>query len=206
MLRAAVREGDRAALTAPAPFVDLTHAPAEVRPDAAHLRDVRHRDAAAPALPNCARTGSLTCLPAAVLAGKRPFAAASADLRAAASSCSCRRGPSRASRRRAPSAYFVTMKPWTPRNGTDGYAIVGTWMILNLSPLFLSVSDSHGPVIQKAACPLRNAFFAVAVVDLRVDQAFLVPLVDQRGVLEELLVRDADVDGSRLPALFVPKT
>src|SRR5919204_533121 len=55
--------------------------------------------------------------------------------------------------------YFVTMNPCTPRNGTDLHLIFGSWTILKLSPLDLSVSDSHGPVIQKAALPFRNAFF-----------------------------------------------
>ena len=54
------------------------------------------------------------------------------------------------------------MKPWTPRNGTDRNLIFGTWTIRKRSPLDLSVSASHGPVIQKAACPLRKAFFAVS--------------------------------------------
>ena len=47
------------------------------------------------------------------------------------------------------------------RNGTDADVIFGTWMSWTLRPLDLSVSDSHGPVTQKAACPLRKAFFAV---------------------------------------------
>ena len=54
----------------------------------------------------------------------------------------------------------MTMKPWTPRNGTERNLIAGIWTILNFSPLSSSVSDSHGPVIQNAACLFRNAFLA----------------------------------------------
>ena len=50
-------------------------------------------------------------------------------------------------------------------------------------PAFLSVSTFHGPVTQKAAWPLRKACLRGAVVDLRVDQAVLVPPVDQLRVL-----------------------
>ena len=57
-------------------------------------------------------------------------------------------------------ANFVTMKPWTPRNGTDLNLFAGTWTILKESLLVFSVSDSHGPVIQKAALPFRNASLA----------------------------------------------
>src|SRR5580765_1895111 len=104
---------------------------------------------------NCARTGSLDL--AARFAGGRPFAAASCvwalaeamkfvtrSLAAESTPCTV--------------AYFVTMKPWTPRNGTDGFAIAGIWMTLNDSPLFLSRSEFQGPVIQNAVCCLRNAF------------------------------------------------
>ena len=61
-------------------------------------------------------------------------------------------------------ANFVTANPCTPRNGTEAHLIFGTWMIRNESPLFLSVSEFHGPVIQNAAfCP-RNAVCAVPEV------------------------------------------
>src|SRR5689334_4732230 len=101
---------------------------------------------------NCARTGSLDF--ALTLAGGRPFAAASCvwalgvamkfvtrSLAAESTPCTV--------------ANFVTMKPCTPRNGTDGFTIAGIWMTLNDRPLFLSRSEFHGPVIQKAVCCFR---------------------------------------------------
>src|SRR6478736_7373507 len=50
--------------------------------------------------------------------------------------------------------------------------------------------------------PLEEGVLRGAVVDLRVDQAFLVPLVDQRSVLEELPVRHADVRRVEVAGFF----
>src|SRR5689334_23369120 len=92
------------------------------------------------ARPNCARTGSEKPAPAREFAGQRPDAFASAvcaagvDMKFATKSCASDPTP-------WASAYFVTRKPCTPRNGTDGYAIRGIWMIWNFRPLFLSVSE-----------------------------------------------------------------
>ena len=82
-------------------------------------------------------------------AGGRPFAAAS---------CVCALGVAMkfvtrslaAESTPCAAANFVTMKPWTPRNGTEDFAIAGTWITLNDRPLFRSVSAFHGPVTQKA--------------------------------------------------------
>jgi len=99
-------------------------------------------------VPNWARIGSVAF--ALMFAGARPPAAAScvwADgvaMKFVTRSVAAPPTPCAA-------AYFVTMKPWTPRNGTDGLMMAGIWMTLNLSPLFLSVSAFHGPVIQNAA-------------------------------------------------------
>ena len=53
------------------------------------------------------------------------------------------------------------MKPCTPRNGTELHEIFGNAETANLMPLLRSVSMFHGPVIQKAALPVVNAFCAV---------------------------------------------
>ena len=46
-------------------------------------------------------------------------------------------------------AYFVTMKPWTPRNGTEAHLMAGTWTILRLGAgAVFAASTFHGPVIQ----------------------------------------------------------
>src|SRR4029079_9304479 len=97
------------------------------------------------ALPNWARTASEKPAPAFRFAGQRPATFASdvcedaCDMKLATKSCASDATP-------CASAYFVTMKPCTPRNGTDALAIFGSWMIRNFSPLFLSVSLFHGPV------------------------------------------------------------
>src|SRR5262245_43474126 len=158
MLRAAVVKATRA-FVAPAPFVDFTHAP----PRSVQTLDIcgmfgigtPPTDAA----PNCLRIALLTVLPAIVLAGKRPFAAA----RAAWPAGRIMKLPTTAfAERSSPwvEAYFVTMKPWTPRNGTERNLIAGSCMIRMFSLLVRSVSASHGPVIQKAARPLRNESLA----------------------------------------------
>src|SRR3954469_2067772 len=106
---------------------------------------------------NCASTLSVDPTFARMFAGGRPFAAASCvwalgvAMKFVTRSLAAESTPCAA-------ANFVTMKPWTPRNGTDAFAIAGTWITLNDRPLFLSVSAFHGPVIQKAAWPLRKAF------------------------------------------------
>ena len=108
-----------------------------------------------PAAPNSARAGSVTCLAAVLLAGKRPFAAASL---ACALDCDMKL-PTRSRAAGSmpwPAANLVTMKPCTPRNGTDGQSIFGIWTTLN--GILASLIDAmfHGPVIQKAALPERN--------------------------------------------------
>ena len=79
-------------------------------------------------------------------------------------------------------------------------------MIWNLSPLFLSVSMFHGPVTQKAACPLRNAFFAVPPSTFELIRPSLFHLSISGAFLRNILFATPMFDGSRLPALFVPKT
>src|SRR5437667_1756429 len=149
MLRAAALK-DLAAVMAPAPFVERTHA----WPRSPHTELICGMFGIGTppfdAFENCARTGSDDF--ALMFAGGRPFAAASVvcaeglamkfvtrSFAAESTPCS--------------EANLVTMKPWTPRNGTDGFAIAGIWMTLNERPLFLSVSAFHGPVIQNAAWP-----------------------------------------------------
>src|SRR3978361_444590 len=73
---------------------------------------------------NCARTGSLDF--AVLLAGGRPFAAASWSCADAEAKKFVTRSVA-APPTPCASANFVTMKPCTPRNGTDGLTIAGTW-------------------------------------------------------------------------------
>src|SRR5581483_623893 len=153
MLRAAALK-DFAAGIAPAPFVERTHA--WPRPDQTELICGMFGIGTPPfdAALNCARTA----LPALALmfAGGRPFAAASCvwpdgeakklvtrSLAAVSTLCAA--------------AYFVTIIPWTPRNGTEGFAIAGTCTTLNEMPAFVIVSAAHGPVIQNGVVPLVKA-------------------------------------------------
>src|SRR5882724_12141826 len=158
-----------------------------------------------PALPNCARTGSENDAPAFRFAGQRPLAFASAacavgvEMKFATKSCASDSTPCVA-------AYFVTRKPCTPRNGTDGYAIFGSWMILNFNPLDLSVSEFHGPVIQNAACFLRNAFCAVELSTFELISPSLFHLSTSFAFFRKALLATPMSDGSRLPALLTPNT
>src|SRR5947207_3729263 len=153
MLRAAALKDFPAAI-APAPFVERTHACP--RSPQTELICGMFGIGTPPfdAFENCARTGSLDF--ALTFAGGRPFAAASVVCGAAPAMKFVTRSFAAASTPCA-EANLVTMKPCTPRKGTDGFAIAGTCTILNERPLFLSVSAFHGPVIQNADCPLRNA-------------------------------------------------
>src|SRR3954451_14422676 len=99
------------------------------------------------------------------------------------------------------------MYPWTPRSGTDGSAIAGTWMILTRRlGCFSSFAMLHGPVTQNAALPLRKAFCAPPAST----RALIRPRRFHRSTSEELwrnaLLATPRSDGSRLPAAFVPKT
>src|SRR6266516_6397248 len=156
MLRAAALK-DFAAVIAPAPFVERTQA--WPRSPQTELICGMFGIGTPPfdAFENCARTGSLVL--AFVFAGGLPLAAAScvwADgvaMKLVTRSFAAESTPWTV-------ANFVTMKPCTPRNGTDGFTIAGIWITLNDRPLFLSVSAFHRPVNQNAVCPLRNAFCA----------------------------------------------
>src|SRR5205807_8565582 len=158
MARAAVLNAVTAGV-APEPFVDLTQA----WPRSPHTEFIcgMFGIGTPPLLAalNCASTGSLEC--ALTFAGGRPLAAASCVWAEGVAMKFVTRSVA------APAtpwsvANFVTMKPCTPRNGTDGFTIAGTCITLNDRPLFLSVSAFQGPVIQKAAWPFRKAFCAVA--------------------------------------------
>ena len=102
-------------------------------------------------------------------------------------------------------ANFVTMKPCTPRNGTDGFTIAGTCITLNDRPLFLSVSAFQGPVIQKAAWPFRKAFCAVAPSTFELSRPSLFHLSTSFEFLMKVGFATPMSDGSRFPALFSPK-
>src|SRR5262245_10120695 len=97
------------------------------------------------------------------------------------------------------------MKPWTPRDGPAAFLIAGTWMIWNFRPDFLSVSMFHGPVTQKAACCLRKAFCAVEPSTF----ALMRPSLFHLSISGEFLMNTGFAtpmfDGSRFPAVFLPK-
>ena len=58
---------------------------------------------------------------------------------------------------------------------------------------------------QNAVCPFRNRSCEIERVDARADQAELVPLVDQRRVLQELRIRDADVRRVEVAGRVLPE-
>src|SRR5205823_1234243 len=59
-------------------------------------------------------------------------------------------------------ANFVTMRPLTPRNGTEALAIAGTWITFTLIPAFAMSPSAHGPVIQYGVWPFVKAVSHVA--------------------------------------------
>jgi hypothetical protein len=154
MLRAAALN-DLAAVIEPLPFVERTHAWPRSLQTEFICGMFGIGTPPFDAFENCARTGSPDF--ALAFAGGRPFAAASCDWADGVAMKFVTRSFAAESTPWA-LANFVTMKPCTPRNGTDAFTIAGIWMTLNDRPLFLSVSAFHGPVIQNAVCDLRKAF------------------------------------------------
>jgi hypothetical protein len=98
------------------------------------------------------------------------------------------------------------MKPWTPRNGTDAHLIFGTWMTRNLRPLVFSVSEFHGPVIQKAAFLLRNAVCAALESTFALIRPSRFHLSISDAFLRNFAFATPSFCGLRLPALLTPKT
>src|SRR4051812_2613099 len=127
MARAAVLNAVAAGV-APEPFVDLTQAWPRSPPTEFICGMLGIGTPPLLAALNCRRTGSFDF--ALRFAGGRPFAAAS---------CVCAEGVAMKFVTRSVAALptpwsvanFVTMKPWPPRNGTDGFTIAGIWMTLN---------------------------------------------------------------------------
>src|SRR6478752_6444137 len=201
MARAAVLNAVAAGV-APEPFVDLTQA----WPRSPHTEFIcgMFGIGTPPLLAalNCASTGSLER--AVLLAGGRPLAAASCVWADAEAKKFVTRSVA-ALPTPWVSAYFVTMKPCTPRNGTDGFTIAGTCITLNDRPLFLSVSAFHGPVTQKAVWPFRNAFCAAELSTFELIRPSLFHLSTRPAFLSSVGLAMPMSDGSRLPALFVPK-
>jgi hypothetical protein len=78
-------------------------------------------------------------------------------------------------------------------------------MTLNLSPLDESRFEFHGPVIQKAACFLMKAFCAVDESTAALIRPSLFHLSISGAFFRKFLFATPMFDGSRLPALFVPK-
>src|ERR1051325_3739112 len=139
---------------APEPFVERTHAAPRSLQTLAICGIFGIGPPPFPAAPNCARTGSLDF--ALMLAGERPPAAASAFCASGFEKKFVTRSFAAVSTLCAV-AYFVTMNPFTPRNGTDGFVIAGTCTTLNLTPAFWMSETAHGPVIQNGAWPLVKA-------------------------------------------------
>src|SRR5690242_6231301 len=200
MLRAAPLK-DFAALIEPLPFVERTHA--WPRSDQTEFIWGMFGIGTPPldAIRNCASTESGELTRALMFAGGRPFAAASCvwalgvamkfvtrSLAAESTPCTV--------------ANFVTMKPCTPRNGTDGFTIAGIWMTLNDRPLFLSRSEFHGPVIQKAVCCFRKAFCAAELSTLELIRPSLFHLSTSDAFFSSVGFAIPMSDGSRLPALL----
>ena len=98
----------------------------------------------------------------------------------------------------------LAKKPFTPRNGTDLQAILGTWMTWNFKPLDVSVAEFQGPVIQNADCPLRNAFCAAEPSTLELIRPSLFHLSIRWAFLRKVGFATPMSEGSRLPARFVP--
>ena len=103
-------------------------------------------------------------------------------------------------------ANFVTAKPWTPRNGTERYLIFGSWMTRYERPLFLSKSEFHGPVIQKAAWPLRKAFCAVLLSTFELIRPSRFHLSTSGAFLRNRTFATPSLCGFSEPFLVLPKT
>src|SRR3954451_14347300 len=124
MLRAAPLK-DFAPLIEPLPFVERTQA----WPRSDHTESICGMFGIGTppldAILNCARTVSFEPIFALMFAGGRPFAAASCvwalgvAMKFVTRSLAAESTPCAA-------ANFVTMKPWTPRNGTEDLEIAGT--------------------------------------------------------------------------------
>src|SRR5215207_1612590 len=101
---------------------------------------------------------------------------------------------------------FVTMKPCTPRNGTELHLIFGTWTTRKRMFAFRIASLFHGPVIQYAARPLRNASCAVAPSTFELMR----PSLFQRSIigafLRNTLLRSPMLFGFSAPPAVLPKT
>src|SRR5205807_1492751 len=98
------------------------------------------------------------------------------------------------------------MYPLTPRKGTAALTIFGTWITLNDRPLFLSVSEFHGPVTQNAAFFPRKAVCAVDESTFELSRPSLFHLSIRFAFFRNTGFATPMFDGSRLPALLRPKT
>jgi hypothetical protein len=115
---------------------------------------------AAPKAFNC---GLVTRAAAAVLAGVRKLVAANCDC-ALGVAMNSPTSELAADPTPCVAAYFVTMKPWAPKNGTGlmPSTMGGTVLIRYLNGNLLIVSAiSHGPVIQNGALPATKASLAI---------------------------------------------
>src|SRR4051812_34054842 len=204
MLRAAPLKDLEAAIE-PLPFVERTHA--WPRSDQTESIWGMFGIGTPPfdAALNCASTLSVDPTFALPFAGGLPFAAAS---------CVCALGFAMTFVTRSlaaestpcAAANFVTMKPWTPRNGTEACVIAGTWITLNDRPLLRSVSAFHGPVTQKAVSPLRKAFCAAPPSTLELIRPSLFHLSISFAFLSRAGLATPMSFGFRVPAFVVPKT
>ena len=102
------------------------------------------------ALPNCARYGSLTLLPATTFAGIAVVRRRQLLLGAGRHHV-VRHEILRRSVVPVVRGVLRDQEALDAEEGTDGFAIAGTWITLNFRPAFFSVSMFQGPVIQNAA-------------------------------------------------------
>ena len=191
MLRDAVTKAVRA-LTAPAPRVDLTHAPPRSLQTEFIWGMFGSGTPPAPALPNAARTGSLTSLAALRFAGRPAARERQRGLRGRL----CHVVRDQVDRGGAHAVLLRVLRHEQALDTQERHRLAGD--LRHLDDLELDPARLERGRVPGARDPERGVLAEERALrgaggDLRVDQAFLVPLVDQRSVLEELRVGDADV-------------
>ncbi len=81
----------------------------------------------------------------------------------------------------------------------------GTWMTLNLMPAFWMTPTFHGPVSQNGALPVVNGAWHVVVSTFELIRPSLFHLSISGAFFRKVGLATPMSEGSRLPALFVPK-
>src|SRR4051812_28465883 len=101
-----------------------------------------------------------------------------------------------------PAANLVTMKPCTPRKGTDGQSILGSCTTLNAILASLIGAMFHGPVIQNAALPARNDSCATLLSTLELTRPSLLQAEIWAEFLRNAVLWRPRSVGFRVPALL----